>query len=364
MQLRQITQFLEKQFPLSLQEDYDNAGLIYGHLDQEINGALVCLDSTEAIVDEAIETGCNLIIAHHPIIFRGLKKLTGKTYIERVVEKCIQHKIALYAIHTNLDNHHQGVNYKIAEKLGLVNTRILRPMNEQLIKLVVYVPQEQFAQVDLAILGAGAGHIGNYSECHFRSEGIGTFKPEAGAKPALGELHRREEVQETKLEYVVATHLLNDVLSAMKLAHPYEEVAYELIRLENKHQNFGAGLIGELPEPMDSLDFLKFVKERFHCGSIKYTDLVQQKIQKIALCGGAGSFLVPDAIRAQADLYLSSDFKYHEFFDAESKIIIADIGHFESEQYTSELLTERIKENFPNFAIRLTKLNTNPVNYL
>ncbi|MFM8596920.1 MAG: Nif3-like dinuclear metal center hexameric protein [Flavobacteriales bacterium] len=364
MQLAQIIKFLEQQFPLSLQEDYDNAGLLYGRPEQEITGALVCLDSTEAIVEEAIETGCNLIIAHHPIVFKGLKKINGKTYIERVVERCIQQQIAIYAIHTNLDNHYRGVNQKIAAKLGLINTRILKPMRGQLSKLVVYVPIEDFRKVDHAILGAGAGQIGNYSECHFRSEGIGTFTPLKGAAPVIGKIDQREEVAELKLEYVVSNHLIADVLSAMQQAHPYEEVAYELIALLNQHQELGAGMVGELPEAIESLEFLKKVKDIFNCGCIKHTDLVHRQIKTIALCGGSGSFLLPDAIRAKADLYLSADFKYHEFFDAESKLIIADIGHFESEQFTSEILTEIIKENFPNFAIRLTKLNTNPVNYL
>ncbi|MFM6946820.1 MAG: Nif3-like dinuclear metal center hexameric protein [Flavobacteriales bacterium] len=364
MQLAQIIQFLEQQFPLSLQEDYDNAGLLYGRPEQEITGALVCLDSTEAIVEEAIETGCNLIIAHHPIVFKGLKKINGKTYIERVVERCIQQQIAIYAIHTNLDNHDRGVNQKIAAKLGLINTRILKPMRGQLSKLVVYVPIKDFRKVDDAILGAGAGQIGNYSECHFRSEGIGTFTPLKGAAPVIGKIDQREEVAELKLEYVVSNHLIANVLSAMQQAHPYEEVAYELIALLNQHQELGAGMVGELPEAIESIEFLKKVKDIFNCGCIKHTDLVHRQIKTVALCGGSGSFLLPDAIKAKADLYVSADFKYHEFFDAESKLIIADIGHFESEQFTSEILTEIIKENFPNFAIRLTKLNTNPVNYL
>ena len=346
MQLAQIIQFLEHKFPLDLQESYDNAGLIYGRPEQEITGALVSLDCTEAIVDEAIETGCNLIIAHHPIVFKGLKKLNGKTYIERVVERCIQQQIAIYAIHTNLDNHHQGVNQKIASKLGLINTRILKPMSGQLSKLVVYVPKEDFQKVDLAIIGAGAGQIGKYSECHFRSEGIGTFTPGEDANPVIGQIHIREEVLEMKLEYVVSNQLITNVLAAMKQAHSYEEVAYELIALQNKHQDLGAGMVGELPEPIESLRFLKKIKDIFNCGCIKYTALVQPQIKTIALCGGSGSFLLPDAIRAKADLYISADFKYHEFFDAESKLIIADIGHFESEQYTSELLTEIIKEKY------------------
>jgi len=364
MQLLEICRFLEAKFPLQLQESYDNAGLIYGYSEKEISGVLVSLDVTEAIVDEAIANNCNLIISHHPILFRGLKKLNRKNYVERIFEKCIQQQIALYAIHTNLDNHYQGVNAKIAAKLGLENVRILRPISGLLHKLEVYVPQSHFLDVDKAILGAGAGQIGNYKDCHFRSLGTGTFTPIENAKPHTGNKGIREEVQELKLEYVVEENLLHKVIQAMREAHPYEEVAYHVMQTTNPNQNRGSGIIGRLPEPIDTQLFFKRVKQTFGCGCIKHTQLLKPKVQSIALCGGAGSFLVPDAIAARADLYLSSDFKYHEFFDADNHLVIADIGHYESEQFTSELLAEQLTENFPNFAVRLTKLNTNPVNYI
>lgn len=364
MQLQEICRFLEAKFPLQLQESYDNAGLIYGHSEKEISGVLVSLDVTEAIVDEAIENNCNLIISHHPILFRGLKKLNRKNYVERIIEKCVQQQIALYAIHTNLDNHYQGVNAKIAGKLGLQNVRILRPVQGLLHKLEVYVPQHHYLDVDKAILGAGAGQIGNYKDCHFRSLGTGTFMPTENARPHTGQIGMREEVQELKLEYIVEEYLLHKVIHAMRKAHPYEEVAFHVIQTTNQHQNRGSGIIGQLPEPIDAHLFLEQVKQTFGCACIKHTNLVKEKVQSIALCGGAGSFLVPDAIAAKADLYLSADFKYHEFFDADKHLIIADIGHYESEQFTSELLAEQLTENFPNFAVRLTKLNTNPVNYL
>ena len=364
MQLQEICRYLEAKFPLQLQESYDNAGLIYGHSEKEISCVLVTLDVTEAIVDEAIENNCNLIIAHHPILFRGLKKLNQKNYVERVLEKCIQQQIALYAIHTNLDNHYQGVNARIAAKIGLQNTRILRPMQGLLHKLEVYVPQSHFLNVDKAILSTGAGQIGNYKECHFRSLGTGTFTPFENANPQIGHIGTREEVQELKLEYVVEDYLIHKVIRAMRDAHPYEEVAFHVMPTTNEHQYRGAGMIGSLAEPMDTKLFLEKIKQTFGCGCVKHTQIHKEKVQSIALCGGAGSFLVPDAIAANADIFISSDFKYHEFFDAETHLVIADIGHYESEQFTSELLAEQLTENFPNFAVRLTKLNTNPVNYL
>ncbi|MEN9700215.1 MAG: hypothetical protein RLZZ301_1413 [Bacteroidota bacterium] len=364
MRLHEICDFLEQQFPLALQESYDNSGLLYGRLDWEIHGALLCLDSTEAIVDEAIANKCNLIIAHHPIVFKGLKSLTGRTYVERVVEKCIQHRIALYAIHTNLDNHPAGVNAAIGQRLGLENLRILSPMKQQLSKLITYVPNTHLAQIDEAVFSAGAGHIGNYTACHFRSEGIGTFQPLDGAKPRIGKVNERSQVEELKIEYLVPNFALASVVRALKKAHLYEEVAYDIVALSNVHQDFGAGMIGNLPEEMPAIEFLKKVKRDFECGCIRHTPLSDKPIKKVAFCGGAGSFLLPDAIKAGADIYITGDFKYHEFFDAENQIVIADIGHYESEQFTSAWLAEKIKENFPNFALRLTKLNTNPINYL
>jgi dinuclear metal center YbgI/SA1388 family protein len=364
MQIQDITRFLEAKFPLQLQESYDNCGLIYGHAEQTVTGALVSLDVTEAIVEEALANNCNLIIAHHPVVFKGLKRFNGNNFVERVLERCIQNGIALYAIHTNLDNHSEGVNAKIAQKIGLQDCRILRPMQAQLFKLEVYVPQADFAALDSAVLAAGAGQIGNYTDCHFRTLGTGTFRPNEKANPYLGSAGQREEVTELKLEYIVEAQRVNAVLTAMRSAHPYEEVAYQLLATQNQHQSIGAGLVGTLAEPADALTFLSELKQKFNCGVIRYTQLLPKKIKKVALCGGSGSFLLPDAIRAKADIYITADFKYHEFFDAENRIVIADIGHYESEQFTSELLAEQLTEKFANFAVRLTKLNTNPVNYL
>ncbi len=362
--VKEIVQFLEESFPLSLQESYDNCGLIYGRMDQEVQGVLLCLDSLEATVDEAIAKNCQLIIAHHPIVFKGLKKITGNSYVERVIEKCIQHGISLYAIHTNLDNHINGVNGEIANRIGLKNRRILRPMTNQLYKLVVFVPKESLSEIDSALFNIGVGSIGNYSECHFRTEGIGTFMPNEWANPSIGTKNIREEVAEFRVEYLVPKPLIGIALRALFEAHPYEEVSHEIYPIENQDQRLGAGMIGELPVETDALEFLKSLKTTFNCQVIRHTEILNKPIKTVALCGGSGSFLLTDAIRSKADIFITGDFKYHEFFDAENHLIIADIGHFESEQFTPQLLAEKLKEKFTKFAIHLTGLNTNPINYL
>ena len=362
--VKEIVHYLEESFPLSLQESYDNSGLICGRMDQEVQGVLLCLDSLEATVDEAIAKNCQLIIAHHPIIFKGLKKITGNTYVERVIEKCIQHHISLYAIHTNLDNHINGVNGEIANRLGLKNRRILRPMTNQLYKLVVFVPKNSLSAIDSALFQIGVGSIGNYSECHFRTEGIGTFMPNELANPSIGTKNIREEVAEFRVEYLVPKPLIGIALRTLFEAHPYEEVSHEIYPIENQDQRLGAGMIGELPLEMDALSFLKSLKTTFNCQVIRHTEVLSKPIKTVALCGGSGSFLLTDAIRSKADIFITGDFKYHEFFDAESHLIIADIGHFESEQFTPQLLAEKLKEKFTKFAVHLTDLNTNPINYL
>ncbi len=363
MKLKAITQFLEHQFPLSLQESYDNSGLLIGVLEMEITGVLICLDSIEKIVDEAIEKNCNLIIAHHPIIFKGLKKITESNYIERIVSKCIKNDIALYAIHTNLDNHFDGVNKEIANRIGLKNLRILQPIQGNLSKLTVFVPKDALEKLDEAIFKAGGGQIGNYSECHFRTEGTGTFKGNENSNPQIGNKNVREAFEEFRVEYLVSNYNLRNVLNAMYASHPYEEVAYEIYPIQNSNQFEGAGMIGELETEVDEITFLTQLKTTFNCGIIRHSQLLGRKIKKVAVCGGSGSFLLSKAIQQKADIFITGDFKYHEFFDAEKQIIIADIGHFESEQFTTNLLAERMKENFTNFAIHLTEHNTNPINY-
>ena len=364
MKLFQLTAYLEERFPLYLQEDYDNSGLQLGDPNMEVTRALVALDCTEAIVDEAIETSSNVILVHHPILFKGIKRIGVSTEIERILRRCIKHDIAIYAIHTNLDNHIEGVNAKIAETIGLTQCRILQPKQNTLYKLVVYTPIDSEEKVHQAICAAGAGNIGNYYNCGYATHGTGTFTPNEKANPTIGEAHVPTRLEEAKMEYLLEKNNIGAVLSAMKAAHPYEEVAYDLIALENRNTQVGSGMIGQLPTPMDELEFLSHLKKAFNCGVIKYTELQRKPIRTVALCGGAGSFLLPQAIQQHADIFISGDFKYHEFFGAENKIVIADIGHYESEQYTSALLVEIIREKFPTFAVQLTVNNTNPINFL
>jgi dinuclear metal center YbgI/SA1388 family protein len=364
MKISNVIDFLESWAPSSYQESYDNAGLITGNADTELTNALICLDSTEAVVDEAIENKCNLIIAHHPIVFSGLKKINGKNYVEKVIIKAIKNDMAIYAIHTNLDNVNQGVSRKICDKLGLKNCRILSPKNNILKKIYTYVPVAHAEAVKQALFNAGAGYIGNYSEASFSTPGTGTFKGNEAAKPFVGEKGKQHHEKEEKIETIFLHYIENQVLAALFSSHPYEEVAYEIITLDNVNKQVGSGMIGELKKPLDMLMFLKEVKNKLKTNCIRYTQLIDKQVNKIAVCGGAGSFLLPDAIAQKADVFITADFKYHQFFDANGKIVIADIGHYESEQFTPELICEKLKEKFVSFAPLLTSINTNPINYL
>jgi len=364
MKLKELVGFLENMVPLSMQESYDNCGLIVGDKNQEITGVLVALDCIESIVDEAIQKKCNVIVAHHPIVFKGLKSLVGKNYIERTVLKSIKNDIAIYAIHTNLDNYRWGVNFEIGNRIGLKNLQILAPKDHVLQKLAFFVPNDQLSEVRNALFELGAGGIGNYDQCSFNSEGEGTFRALKGANPFVGkqgELHREKE---TRVEIIVSSHQINVVVNKLCEVHPYEEVAYDIYPLANVNFHEGAGMVGELPEAMDEKAFLEKIKTTFKCGVIRHTALRNKKIQKVAFCGGSGIFLLPFAKRAKADIYITADVKYHEFFDAENDILLADIGHYESEQFTIDLLCDILIKKFTTFAVHLTKMNTNPINYL
>ena len=363
MKIKQIIHELENWAPPALQESYDNSGLITGNKEDEFTGAIICLDSTEAVVQEAIDKGCNLIIAHHPIVFSGFKKLTGQNYVERTLLLAIRNNIAIYAIHTNLDHVQTGVNKEISDRLGLINTRILQPKSKQLLKLITYVPHVHAEKVRVALFQAGAGHIGNYDECSFNLEGIGTFRPSSDANPFIGEAGKRQLEPETRIELVAPIWLQERISKALFEAHPYEEVAYDWTILENPMQTVGAGMLGELAEPVDSLKFINHIKQVFG-GIVRHTSITKSQIKTVALCGGSGSFLLQDAIRANADIFISSDFKYHQFFDADQRIIIADIGHFENEQFTIPLIHRFLNEKFPNFAGYLTTILTNPIHYV
>jgi len=364
MIIKELTDFLESHAPKALQESYDNAGLITGNAADKIQGVLISLDVTEAVIEEAVEKGANFIVAHHPIIFKGLKRLTGDDYVQRCIIKAVKNDIAVYAAHTNIDNVLGGVNSKIAELTGLKNTDILSPQKGRLRKLVTFVPGAQLEEVREALFAAGAGHIGNYDKCSYNLEGSGTFRAGENTDPFVGkqgELHTEPEV---RTETIYPDYHEASVIRALHKAHPYEEPAYDIYALENEHQQIGAGIIGDLPYEEPALDFLKKIKKIFNTGCIRHTALKGKSIKKASFCGGSGSFLLSAAKARKADIFISADFKYHEFFDAEDDIIIADIGHYESEQYTKNLFYELITKNFSNFACSISAINTNPINYL
>ena len=363
MKINNIITHLETIAPLAYQEGYDNAGLIVGNRHTEATSALLCLDAIECVIDEAIEMGCNLVIAHHPIIFKGLKKLTGSNYIERVIIKAIKNDIAIYAAHTNLDSVHNGVNAKICERLKLQNCTTLAPKKGQLLKLFTFCPEAQAAQVRDALFEAGAGKIGNYSECSFNTHGLGSFRAGPAANPFVGSKEKRSVEPEVKIEVLFSKAIQSRVIAALQQSHPYEEVAYDIVLLENEQTQVGAGMIGELQQAMEVTFFLEYLKDKMKTSLIRHTQLLSTTVKRIAVCGGAGSFLLPQAIAAQADVFVTGDFRYHSFFDAEDKIVIADIGHYESEQFTTELFAEILKQEFPNFATRITRHITNPINY-
>lgn len=363
MQIIEIIRVLEATAPLALQESYDNAGLITGKPEWECTGILCTLDSTEAVVLEAIKKGCNLVVAHHPIIFGGLKKINGNNYVERTIINAIKNDIAIYAIHTNLDNVLEGVNNRIADKLGLINRQILQVKPGLLMKLFTFVPIAYTEKIRLALYGAGAGNIGEYSEVSFISEGIGKFKGSEKTSPFVGEPGKLHEEKEAKIEVIFPAYLKNEIIKALFLAHPYEEVAYDIISLANDYQSVGSGLVGELPEEMEESGFFHMLTTSFQLKMIRHTPFLGKKIKKVAVCGGSGSFLTQKAILRRADVFISSDIKYHEFFEADQQILLADIGHWESEQFTPDLLIEILQAKFPTFAVLKSEVITNPVNY-
>ncbi|HEX2969550.1 MAG TPA: Nif3-like dinuclear metal center hexameric protein [Bacteroidales bacterium] len=363
MKLSEISAYLDSEFPLSFQESYDNSGLQIGNPDTEVNSALLTLDVTDEIADEAISTGADIIISHHPLIFNALKSITGKNSTQRIIEKCIKNNIAVYSAHTNLDITHSGVSRKMAEKLGLKEIKVLSPLEKRLLKLVTFVPETHIGRVRNAVFDAGAGSIGNYDRCGFVVDGTGSFRGNENSNPFVGEKGKLSFEKEVRFETVLFSHMKDIVVNAMLDAHPYEEVAYDIYPLENRNIDAGLGCSGLLPEEMDEVSFLKFISEVFEAKGIKYSKLTGKRVRKVALCGGAGSSLIRDAMSSGADAFVTGDIKYHSFFEAEGKILLIDAGHFETEKFAVEIIKELIIKKFPKFALRFSEINTNPINY-
>ena len=364
MIVQDVINHLHDLAPLSYAEDFDNVGLLVGDKNKKITNVLVTLDTLETVVDEAIEKDCNLIVSFHPIIFKGLKKLTGKNYVERVVIKAIQNNIAIFAIHTALDNALNGVNSIICDHLKLKNKRILIPQKQTIKKLTTYVPKAQALELRNMLFKAGAGDIGNYESCSFNTEGEGTYKGNEYSNPLIGERGQLHTEKETQISVTFKKHMEVEILKTLFEAHPYEEVAYEVITLENTNQQIGMGMIGELETHQNETEFLIFVKQQMKASVVKHSELLNKQVKKIAVLGGSGSFAIAAAKAAGADILITADLKYHDYFSAEKDIVIADIGHYESEQFTKSFLVDYLSKKITNFAIILSSTNTNPVNYL
>lgn len=364
MTVNDITKAIEEVAPLPLQEAYDNAGLQVGDRNMTVTSALICLDITEGVLNEAIAMGANLVISHHPLIFSGLKSITGKNYIERIVLAAIKHDIALYAAHTNLDSAVNGVNFKLAQIIGLQQIRILQPKEKMLLKLVTFVPEEAAEKVKTALFSAGAGEIGNYEACSYTLSGQGSFTPKTGSNPYLGKIGVPHTGKEIRIEVVLSRLVRQAVEQALIAAHPYEEPAYDLIALENRWNDAGLGVYGVLPEPVDELSFIRYVSKQLQAPHVRYTSLRQKPISTVAICGGSGASLIAAAKNAGADIFITGEIKYHDFFGHEEQLILAEYGHYETEQCTKEVFCDIIMKKFPTFAVHYTKEKTNPINYL
>lgn len=364
MIIKDIISALEEFAPLAYAEDFDNVGLLVGNKQTEVTGVLVTLDTLEKTVDEAIAKKCNLIVSFHPIIFSGLKKITGKNYVERTILKAIKNDIAIYAIHTALDNMPHGVSKGMCDALDLRNRSILIPRAGVIKKLTTYVPKNEIIAVREALFEAGAGNIGNYEQCSFSTKGKGSFMGNEKSTPTLGKPLELQTEKEIQLHITFEARLESAVLKALFDTHSYEEVAYEVTTLDNKNQNIGMGMIGELPSPLEETEFLQNVKKTFNAQGIRHSSLCNKPVKKVAVLGGSGSFAINAALQAGADAFITADLKYHQFYQAEGQLILADIGHYESEQFTKNILTDFLTKKFTNFAVVLSDENTNPIKYL
>ena len=364
MRIKEILSYIEEKVPKSLKEDFDNVGLLVGNNNSECSGVLITLDVTHEILEEAISKKCNLIISHHPIIFKGLKSITESDSIGQLVIKAIQQGIAIYAMHTNLDNAPFGVSKILADKLGLQNTTVLHPFEKGLKKLVTFCPKDHVANVRQALFSAGAGHIGNYDSCSYNTEGFGTFRALENTNPFVGEKGKLHTEAETRIEVIYEAYQESTILKTLFSAHPYEEVAFDCISITNKGGKAGLGIIGELPETISFEEFSSHLKKILGIPFIKYSKALDKPVKKIALCGGSGSSFILDAVHSGVDIYITGDLKYHDFQSAEDKLILIDGGHYETEQFAKEIIYLLISEKFSNFAILISENNTNYTRYL
>lgn len=361
--IKNIINLLDKWAPPAYSEEFDNVGLLVGDASIKCKGILVCLDSIESVVDEAIEEKCNLIVCFHPIVFSGLKKITGKNYVERAVIKAIKNNIAIFALHTRLDNHPEGVNKILIDKIGVVSSKVLIPKPSGIKKLSTYVPIENSESVLDALHKVGAGAIGNYTECSFTLEGKGNFKGDHASNPRLGKPLEKKQVNEIQIQVVFESHLKQIIENTLLNTHPYESVAYEIYTLDNTLSSVGMGRIGILKKPMEELEFLSFIKNKLNSQAIRHSPLTGKKIKTIAVLGGSGSFAIADCKKQNADAFITADLKYHQFYEGEKELLLIDVGHYESEQFIKKLIFDYLTKKMPSLAIVLSRSKTNPVNY-
>lgn len=364
MRIKEIIQIIEQLAPLPLQESFDNSGVQVGDINREATGALLCIDVTENVIEEAISLGCNLIISHHPLAFKSFKSLTGRTYVERCMMQAIKNDIVIYAAHTNLDNAQNGVNFKLAEMLELQNVKILSPQENALLKFVTTVPTQHVDSVRNALFNAGAGHIGNYDNCSYNISGEGTFRAKEGANPHVGEIDEMHFEPETRIETVIPAMRKEEVLRALLAVHPYEEPVYDFYPIVNEWRQNGSGVVGVLPEPIPEQEFLYLLKDIFNLPTIRHTKIQGKEIHDVAICGGAGAFLIPKAIAYGADAFITGEAKYNDFYDVEGRLLLAVVGHYESEICTKDLFFDIISKKFPTFALHKSAFDSNPVKYL
>lgn len=364
MRIKELLSVIEELAPLGLQEGFDNSGIQVGDANVEATGVLFCIDVTEDVVDEAITLGCNIIIAHHPLLFKSLKSITGKSYIERCVVKAIKNDILIYAAHTNLDNAQYGINHYLGKLLNLQNQRILAPQKDKLVKLATYVPHSHSEQVRMALFNAGAGSIGDYDQCSYNINGQGTFRAGETSHPFTGTIGKLHLEPEIKIEVVLPSIKTKDIVRALLAIHPYEVPAYDIYNLNNEWEQAGSGIVGTLPEEMDEENFLYYLKDVLDLQSVQFSKLRNKPIRDVAIAGGSGSFLIPQAIAYDADIFITGEVKYNDFYDVEDKLLLAVVGHYESEIFTKNVMFDYLSEKYPTFAIYMAGTDKNPVKYL
>ena len=361
--INNIIDLLDEWAPPAYAEDFDNVGLLVGDSSKQCTGVLVSHDCIEVVLDEALDTNCNLIVCFHPILFTGLKKITGRDYVEKVILKAIRNEIAIYALHTRLDNHPEGVNKLLSDRLGLLESKVLIPKPSGLKKLSTYVPKSDVDDVLQALHQAGAGAIGNYSECSFILEGKGQFRGNEKSQPHIGNPSEKTQVEEVQIQVVFESYLKEKIQNALITAHPYENIAYEIFILDNTLDKVGIGRIGKLAQPHTEEQFLSFVKEKLQTQLIRHSPFTRKPIETVAVLGGSGSFAISNALSQKADAFITADLKYHHFYQGGNTLLLLDVGHFESEQFIKNLIVDYLSKKLPNFAIILSHAKTNPVNY-